>query len=138
MSQHDKSNSTIKVRLDKWLWAARFYKTRSMAKQAIEGGKVHCNGARTKSSRDIELGSVLEIRQGWDEKTVTVTGLSDKRSGAAQAALLYEESAESIEKRRLHAEQRKLQRDTNPLASGRPTKQDRRKIHRFKRETNET
>ena len=83
MSQNDKSNSTTKVRLDKWLWAARFYKTRSMAKQAIEGGKVHCNGARTKSSRDIEIGSVLEIRQGWDEKTVTVTALSDKQIGRA-------------------------------------------------------
>ena len=121
-----------KVRLDKWLWAARFFKTRSMAKQAIEGGKVHCNGARSKSSREIEAGSVLDIRQGWDERTVVVKALSDKRGSAPQAALLYEETPESIEKRTLQAEQRKAMRALNPVSARRPTKQDRRKIHRFK------
>lgn len=126
-----------KVRLDKWLWAARFYKTRSLAKQAVEGGKVHCNGARSKNSREIETGTILEIRRGWDELTVLVSALSDKRGSAPQAALLYEETPESIEKRLLQAEQRKMQRAMNPLAAGRPTKQDRRKIHRFKRENTE-
>ncbi len=123
-----------KVRLDKWLWAARFFKTRSMAKQAIEGGKVHCNGARSKSSREIEAGSVLDIRQGWDERTVVVKALSDKRGSAPQAALLYEETPESIEKRTLQAEQRKAMRALNPVSARRPTKQDRRKIHRFKQQ----
>ena len=127
-----------KVRLDKWLWAARFYKTRSMAKQAIEGGKVHCNGARSKSSREIETGFIIELRRGFDELTVTVTALSDKRGSAPQAALLYEESPESIEKRLLQAEQRKMQRAMNPLASGRPSKQDRRQIHRFIRKNTES
>ena len=127
-----------KVRLDKWLWAARFFKTRSMAKQAIEGGKVHCNGARSKSSREIETGFILEIRRGLDELTVTVTALSDKRGSAPQAARLYEETPESIEKRLLQAEQRKMQRAMNPLASGRPSKQDRRQIHRFIRKNTES
>lgn len=101
-NKHEPSTANnSKLRLDKWLWAARFYKTRSLAKQAIDGGKVHCNGARSKSSREIEIGTILEIRQGWDEKTVVVKGLSDKRGGAPQAALLYEETAESLEKRQL-------------------------------------
>ncbi len=126
------SNSMSKVRLDKWLWAARFFKTRSLAKQAIEGGKVHCNGARCKSSREIEIGTVLEIRQGWDEKTVLVKGLSDKRGSAPQAALLYQETAESIENRELQAAQRKAMQISNPHSSRRPNKQDRRLIHRFK------
>lgn len=131
------SSTMQKVRLDKWLWAARFFKTRSLAKQAIDGGKVHCNGARSKSSREVEVGFTLDIRQGWDEKTVIVKALSDKRGSAPQAALLYEETPESIEKRRLQAEQRKVQRAMNPLAQGRPTKQDRRRIHRFKRDVGE-
>ncbi len=130
-SQQDNSG---KVRLDKWLWAARFFKTRSMAKQAIDSGKVHCNGARSKSSREVEVGMILEIRQGWDERTVVVRALSDKRGGARQAALLYEETSESICMRELEAEKRKAQRTTNPVSPGRPTKQDRRKIHRFKQQ----
>lgn len=123
-----------KVRLDKWLWAARFFKTRSMAKQAIDHGKVYCNGARSKSSREVEVGMILEIRQGWDERTVVVRALSGKRGGAPQAALLYEETPESISRRELEAEKRKAQRAMNPVTPGRPTKQDRRKIHRFKQQ----
>ncbi|MDR2213235.1 MAG: RNA-binding protein, partial [Pseudomonadales bacterium] len=87
---------TQKVRLDKWLWAARFFKTRSLAKAAIEGGKVHCNGERCKSSREVGVGMTLQIRQGWDERTVLVRGVSEQRGGAPQAALLYEETAASI------------------------------------------
>jgi ribosome-associated heat shock protein Hsp15 len=131
------STSKSKVRLDKWLWAARFFKTRNLAKQAIDGGKVHCNGARCKSSREIEIGSVLEIRQGWDEKTVVVKELSDKRSGAPQAALLYQETPESLENRKLQAAQRKAMQSANPHSSGRPNKQDRRLIHRFKQNQGE-
>lgn len=125
----------IRVRLDKWLWAARFFKTRSLAKQAIDGGKVHCDGARCKSSREIEVGASLEIRQGRDERTVMVKALSDKRGGAPQAALLYEETPESIANREEKVAQRKAMRAAAPVTSGRPTKQDRRKIHRFKRKS---
>jgi ribosome-associated heat shock protein Hsp15 len=127
-----------KLRLDKWLWAARFFKTRNLAKQAIEGGKVHCNGARSKSSREIEVGFTLAIRQGWDEKTVLVQALSDKRRGAPQAALLYEETSESLKKRELLIEQRRVQNSLHPMTSGRPSKQDRRKIHKFKQEQDES
>lgn len=128
----EQDNGTGKVRLDKWLWAARFFKTRSMAKQAIDGGKVHCNGARSKSSRDVEPGMVLDIRQGWDERTVVVKAVSDRRGSAPQAALLYEETPESVASRLAQAELRKAQHASNPVTSGRPTKQDRRKIHQFK------
>ena len=133
-SMHSKEpeKPSTKIRLDKWLWAARFFKTRNLAKQAIENGKVHCNGSRCKSSREIELGATLEIRQGWDEKTVIVKGLSDKRQGASVAETLYEETAESISKRELQAVQRKALSTTNPHSSGRPSKQDRRLIQRFK------
>ncbi len=122
----------MKVRLDKWLWAARFFKTRSLAKQAIDGGKVHCNGMRCKSSREVSEGDSLEIRRGWDELTVIVTALSDQRRGAPEAALLYEETPESRQKRETEAEQRRLQRANNPSPEGRPSKQDRRRIHQFK------
>lgn len=130
-------NAASKIRLDKWLWAARFFKTRNLAKQAIENGKVHCNGARCKSSREIELGATLEIRQGWDEKTVIVKGLSDKRQGAPVAETLYEETAESISKRELEMVKRKAISASNPHSSGRPSKQDRRQIHRFKQSQGE-
>jgi ribosome-associated heat shock protein Hsp15 len=122
----------VKVRIDKWLWAARFFKTRSLAKQAIDGGKVHCNGMRCKSSRDLSEGDSLEIRRGWEELTVIVKALSDQRRGASEAALLYEETPESIHKRTEEAEKRRLQRANNPGPDGRPSKQDRRRIHQFK------
>lgn len=138
MGNQQDSGAAGKVRLDKWLWAARFFKTRSQAKQAIEGGKVHCNGARCKSSREIEVGFTLAIRQGWDERIVTVTGLADKRGSAPEAALLYTETPESIDRREAQALQRKLQRAMQPVTEGRPTKQDRRRIHRFKRDVGES
>lgn len=124
-----------RMRVDKWLWAARFFKTRSLAKQAIDGGKVHCNGEHCKSSREIEVGFTLQIRQGWDEKTVIVKGLSEQRQGAPQAALLYEETPESIALRERLAAERKAQNAGFEAASGRPTKQDRRRITRFKRDS---
>lgn len=118
-----------RVRLDKWLWAARFFKTRSLAKQAIEGGKVHYNGARSKVSREVEIGARLTIRQGWDDKEVEVIALSDQRRGAPEAQLLYRETTASVEKRELHAAQR---RDMGgPIGRERPTKKQRRQIHRF-------
>jgi ribosome-associated heat shock protein Hsp15 len=120
------------VRLDKWLWAARFFKTRSLAKQAIEGGKVHYNGHRSKVSKDVEVGAMLTIRQGWDEWEVEVKALSDQRAGAPQARLLYQETAASLAKREQAAAERKAISASNPLTSDRPNKKQRRLIHRFK------
>ena len=88
-----------KVRIDKWLWAARFFKTRSLAKKALDGGKVHCNGQRIKASKDIAIGTILNIRQGYDLKEVKVTALSEQRRGASEAVLLYQETATSIDRR---------------------------------------
>ena len=121
-----------KVRIDKWLWAARFFKTRSLAKQAIDGGKVHADGQRVKASKDITVGTQLQIRQGWDEKTVTVTALSDQRRGAKEAALLYQETDESIAQREAYQAQRKLAGVFTPHSEGKPSKKQRRQIHRFK------
>jgi ribosome-associated heat shock protein Hsp15 len=119
------------VRIDKWLWAARFFKTRALAKDAIEGGKVQVNGQRVKPSKDACLQMTLSIRQGFEEKTVVITGLSEQRGNATLAATLYSETAESLEKRLLLQEQRKLQQAAQPLTEGRPTKKQRRQIHQF-------
>lgn len=121
-----------RVRLDKWLWAARFFRTRSLARQAIEGGKVWYDGARVKVSKEVRIGAELRVRQGQDEKSVTVVTLSEKRGGAPEAALLYQESAASIAAREQQAQQRKFERAGDVQNSGRPDKRDRRLIHRFK------
>ena len=105
-----------RLRVDKWLWAARFYKTRSIAKTAIEGGKVHLDGQRVKVSREISIGERLTVKQGWDEKEVVVKALSDQRGPAPIAQTLYEETPESIERREREA-RRKVGRchcATNP------------------------
>ena len=128
-----KSTSTLqKVRLDKWLWAARFFKTRALAKAAIEGGKVHINGQRAKPSKDLVSGETLCIRQRWDEKTVTVTELSDQRRGAPEAEKLYSETTESVALREKHTAERKAANDSMLPHDRRPTKKQRRQIHRFK------
>ena len=122
-----------KVRIDKWLWAARFFKTRNLAKQAIEGGKVHCNGQRVKASREVTTHMTLTIRQGWDEKEIDILKLSDKRRGAPEAALLYQETAASIAKRKDNDAQRKVLKSAAAIhTEGKPTKRQRRQIHRFK------
>ena len=124
-------NQQEKVRLDKWLWAARFYKTRALAKEAIEGGKVHCRGERCKPSKEVKVGDELVLRAGYDERIVVIEQLSAVRRGAPQAQLLYRETDESISAREKAAELRKagaLGIETD----GRPTKKQRRQIHRFK------
>jgi ribosome-associated heat shock protein Hsp15 len=121
-----------KIRLDKWLWAARFFKTRSLAKAAIEGGKVRYDGASCKVSKEVQIGAKLSIRQGWDEKIVEVIGLSDQRRGAPEAQLLYRETEESIAARQQTALQRKLTSAGMAAPQSRPSKKDRRQIHRFK------
>lgn len=117
------------VRADKWLWAARFFKTRSLAKDAIEGGKVHHQGERIKVSKELRVGMTLSIRQGFEEKTVTILALSAVRGGAPQAQLLYQENEDSIAKREFYAAQRKLSNLARP--DNKPSKRDRRQIERF-------
>lgn len=118
-----------KVRIDKWLWAARFFRTRSLAKEAIEGGKVHCEGVRVKVSKEVRPGMVFTIRQGFDEKTVVVKTLSDVRGPASVAQTLYEETAESLAQRDQLAANRQAQNLAHP--EHRPSKKDRRQIHKF-------
>lgn len=124
--------SEERVRLDKWLWAARFFRTRSLAKDAIEGGKVHYNGARCKVSKDVEVGATLRIRQGFDEKTVVVKAVSDQRRSAPEAQLLYEETSDSIDTRTALTEQRRISRDMMQPPATKPNKRDRRHIQRFR------
>lgn len=120
-----------KVRLDKWLWAARFFKTRALAKEAIEGGKVHCRGERCKPSKEPKVGDELVIRAGYDVRTVVIEQLSAVRRGAPQAQLLYRETEESLSEREKAAALRKAGA-IGIETEGRPTKKQRRQIHRFK------
>ena len=125
------TESSERLRFDKWLWAARFFKTRSLAVQAIEGGKAKLNDARVKNSRDVKPGDVVSVRVGELEWTVSVLALSDKRGPASAAAKLYEEGEESRSKRQLMIDIRRAGPKPDPDAKGRPTKRDRRLIHRF-------
>ncbi|MCL6271163.1 ribosome-associated heat shock protein Hsp15 [Sansalvadorimonas sp. 2012CJ34-2] len=133
-TDQDKSagNGKEKVRLDKWLWAARFYKTRSVARDAIEGGKVHVNGQRAKPSKEARVGDMIVLRQGFDEKTVSIQALSDVRRGAPEAQLLYQETDASIKKREDEAAQRKALRGSHPFSDRRPDKKQRRDIERLR------
>lgn len=114
------------VRIDKWLWAARFFKTRSLATDAVECGKVRCNDERVKPARKLKPGDMLAINNGATEWEVEVVGLSDLRGSAPQAQLLYAETANSSAKRQHEAEQRRLFREPTSTLKGRPTKRDRR------------
>ena len=122
-----------RVRVDKWLWAARFFKTRSAATDAVAGGHVQVNGARAKPARDVVVGDRLEIRREQQRWTVEVTGLADRRGSATVAATLYDETAESVaERERLRAE-RRLARPVGADLSERPTKRDRRRLDALRR-----
>ena len=123
--------SSDKVRLDKWLWAARFFKTRSLAAEAVAGGKVHVDNARVKPARPVQVGDRLSIRRGPYEFVIMVRDLSSRRGPAKQAALLYEETAESLQKRETVAAQQKAQLLGTPHPERRPNKRDRRRIIRF-------
>lgn len=129
MSSHIQPEST--VRLDKWLWAARFYKTRSMAKQAIEGGKIHYNDARSRPAKAVEIGAHIRCRIGYEERTVVVLALSDQRRGAPEAQLLYSETKTSVEKRQNNADMRKNLSLGASAPIRRPSKKQRRDIIRF-------
>ncbi|MFO7648531.1 ribosome-associated heat shock protein Hsp15 [Halomonas campaniensis] len=122
------------VRLDKWLWAARFFKTRALAKKAVEGGKVHYNGARAKTSKTVEVGARVRVPQGWDLMEVEVVALSDQRRGAPEARALYRETEESVARREREAEARRLTNQAMQHPLKRPDKKQRREIHRFQRQ----
>ncbi len=121
------------VRIDKWLWAARFFKTRTLAAEAVRGGKVHLNGRRTKPSRAITLGDRIEIRKGPYRIELVVTGLSERRLPAKEARHLYRETPESEAQRRAIAEQRKLERLLFRATAAKPDKRERRRLKQIKR-----
>jgi len=121
-------------RLDKWLWAARFFKTRSLAAEAVSGGKVHLNGDRVKPSRNIKVGDQLSVTRSQFEFDITVEGLNQHRRPAKEAQMLYIESPESIEKRERLAESLKLLNANMPHTEKRPDKKQRRQIVRFKQD----
>ncbi len=120
-----------KLRVDKWLWAARFFKTRSLAAQAVEGGKVKLDGQRVKPAKEIQQGDVLAIYVGDHEWVVTVRALSARRGPAEEARKLYEESADSQVRRQAQAAMRRVQAEPAAQMHGRPTKRDRRRLGRF-------
>jgi len=125
-----------KIRLDKWLWAARFYKTRSIARDMIQGGKVHYNGQRGKASKIVEEGALLSIRQGDIFKQVRVEILSDQRCGAPIAETLYTETPESIKKREEYQTLRKLSLQNAPHPDRKPNKKQRRELIQAKAQRN--
>ncbi|WP_108652879.1 ribosome-associated heat shock protein Hsp15 [Dongshaea marina] len=127
-----KSAEELKVRLDKWLWAARFYKTRALARDMIQGGKVHYNGKRTKPSKIVELGALIQLRQGQEEREVKVLQLYDKRQSAPLAQQLYQETEQSIALAQQSAKERELDIRRSPSPERRPDKKQRRQLIRFK------
>jgi ribosome-associated heat shock protein Hsp15 len=126
--------SADKLRIDKWLWAARFFKTRSLATEAVNGGKVQVNGESTKPARPIKIGDELRIRLGEFEHVVIVRGLAERRGPASVAQTLYEETEESRARRARLREQLKLSSPLFVYDQGRPTKKDRRELDRFRRD----
>ncbi len=121
------------MRVDKWLWAARFYKTRSAATDAVVGGRVHLNGARAKPAKEVKPGDEIELTIGFTRRVVEVLAVSDKRGPAAVAALLYRETPESIEARERAAAERRLARPPGADLGARPTKLDRRRLDALRR-----
>lgn len=129
-------NSVVEksVRLDKWLWAARFYKTRALAREAVQSGKVQYSGQRCKPGKLVELGAQLKVPQGYDVKEIIVLALAQQRRGAEQAQLLYQESEQSITQRLKNTEARKLGALYNPKPEHRPDKKQRRQIIQLKQQ----
>jgi ribosome-associated heat shock protein Hsp15 len=124
---------TEAVRIDKWLWAARFFKTRSLATEAVLGGRVHVNDARVKPSKDVQVGDVVEVTIGALRRTVHVTGIADRRGSAQVAAALYEETPESVEARERFVVERRLTRPIGADLGARPTKLARRRLDALRR-----
>jgi len=120
------------MRLDKWLWAARFFKTRSLASDAVDGGKVKLNGASAKPAKDVKVGDRLQLRAGEQDWEVVVQGLNEQRRPAPEAQLLYQETPDSVQRRTRAVELRKLAPTPALEQKGRPTKRDRRLLSRFR------
>ena len=121
-----------RVRLDRWLWAARFYKTRSLAKTAVDGGKVHLNGARTKPAKEVGPGDRLTVTRGEVEQTVTVVDVAERRGSATVAATLYEETPESIDTRERLRSERRMRAAGLTVPQSRPNKKQRRALRELK------
>lgn len=132
MKQDKNSEKPAVTRLDKWLWAARFYKTRAIAKQMIDGGKVFYNGQRSKSGKAVAIGDIITVRQGYDEKRVAVIALADKRKDATFAQTLYQETSESLESREKISLARKQGILFSPASETKPDKKQRRQIRQLK------
>ncbi|MGL5757634.1 ribosome-associated heat shock protein Hsp15 [Plesiomonas sp.] len=126
------TETLLAVRLDKWLWAARFYKTRALAREMVDGGKVHYNGQRSKPSKLVELGATLTLRQGNDARTVIILLVAEQRRSAVEAQLMYQETAESIQQREQVSLARKMNALSMPHPDRRPDKKERRDLLRFK------
>jgi len=133
MSADNSNTAAETMRLDKWLWCARFFKTRSQAAAAIRSGKVKVDGNRPKSAKTITTGESLQVRRGPYEHHITVAALSQQRLGAAAAATLYSESQASVRERERLAAQLKSESAAQPRPKRRPTKRERREIMRFKK-----
>lgn len=131
MAKNQQQTEKSVVRLDKWLWAARFFKTRSLASEAIRAGHVQVDGARVKVSKAAAVGQLLRIQKDWQVFEVVIKALSSERKGAPLASQLYEETAASIKAREETVLLRRLSAQTTPNFKGRPTKRDRRQIVRF-------
>jgi len=121
------------VRIDKWLWAARFFKTRSLASAAVAGGRAHVNGERAKPARLVHVDDRLEVTKGTERWTIVVRGLAERRASAPEAQKLYEETAESREQREQHALERRFARAPGADLGARPTKQARRRLDALRR-----
>ncbi|SEL57530.1 heat shock protein Hsp15 [Colwellia chukchiensis] len=132
MAKANNTEAVATTRLDKWLWAARFYKTRAIAKQMIDGGKVFYNGQRSKSGKAVAIGDRIIVRQGYEEKQVIVVALADKRRDATFAQSLYQETPESIATREKNSLARKQGILLNPASDTKPDKKQRRQIRHLK------
>lgn len=132
MDTHNKTQENLSARLDKWLWAARFYKTRAIAKQMIDGGKVFYNGQRTKSSKAVNIGDLIRVRQGHEDKEVLVIAIADKRKDATFAQTLYSETETSKEVRAKNSLARQQGILLSPASDTKPDKKQRRKLKEFK------
>ena len=128
MPSRTENGGTARLRLDKWLWAARFYKTRSLAKNAVEGGKVHLNGARARPAKEVVAGDTLKVTRGEVEQTVVIAAIASQRGSASVAATLYEETAESIHTRASQRAERRMLAAGLTLPKSRPNKKQRRAL----------